>query len=98
MTKSDKKNLINGLLSQVIKENEEEKVSELLSEVIIQVYQSGYTLDKLPFVSSTLNMFVKDFFTHFDQRMQGLQTNDKFLAMSAQGIFSLIDISLLPEE
>ncbi|WP_157976825.1 hypothetical protein [Taibaiella helva] len=98
MTKKDRKRIISSKLDRVSQSNDESEVSQLLGDVIVDIYSAEYPIKQLPFISNTVNTFIRDFVTDFGNRQTNSPTDSEYLAMSKAGLITLIDISLLPNE
>lgn len=93
MTKAEKIRIISTLLNDAENATDMSFAEEKLTQVINEIYSSGYDLKKLKIVSSSINTFIGDIPNNFVAERK----NQFYVQMSKAALLSLIDLSQLPD-
>ena len=102
MTKAEKKIKINSILESMYNSTTINELEMYTSNLISELYSSGFKLSQLPTVSSAIDLidlFVSDIVKDLAQTVgkeKDKETKEK-LFLSSSGIITLIDLSLLSE-
>ena len=99
MTKKEKKEIIKQLIHDVEQTSDIYEYSLKRSQLFNEVINSGYPEQSIGSVAETANTWCKDFDANMEAKLSNQNPpNDKqFIAMSALGLLTLIDTSLLPD-
>ncbi len=99
MTKKEKKEIIKKLILDIQGITDIDEYSEKRSQLFHEVISAGYPDQSYQGVVKAADMWCKD----MDRNMEAKITNQKppndeqFIALSAVGLLTLIDTSLLPD-
>ncbi len=99
MTKKEKKEIIKKLILDIQETSDIDAYAEKRSQLFHEVIDAGYPAQSYEGVVKAADMWCKD----MDSNMEAKITNQKpphdeqFIALSAVGLLTLIDTSLLPD-
>jgi hypothetical protein len=99
MTKSEKKEIIKRLILDIEETTNTEDYALKRSQLFDEVLSAGYPAERLPNVVQAANTWCKDFDMNMEAKLsnQNPLNSKQFIAMSATGLLTLIDTSLLPD-
>ena len=99
MTKKEKKEVIKTLIHDIQQTSEIDEYATKRSQLFNEVLNSGYTDGSLQGVTQAIDTWCKDFDTNMEAKLsnQPPPLSKEFISMSAMGLLTLIDTSLLPD-
>lgn len=100
MTKKEKKAIIAKLITEVEQATDMNDYAAKRSQLFHEVIGAGYPERNIEGTTLAADTWCKDFDRNMEAKLanQPLPNDKLFMAMSAKGLLTLIDTSLLPDE
>ena len=99
MTKKEKKEVLKNLIIEIEQTADIDDQAAKRSQLFKEVLNAGYREGTLQTVTKAVNMWCKDFDMNMEAKLKksAPANSRQFISMSALGLLTLIDTSLLPD-